>query len=103
MMQLKVREDELVNLGSVHTAVKAQLEKRVAELEVRGSKLAEQKAALEQRRHMDMEGFTADLTHLRKMLAATDRKLHEMRLIDRCDEGRGGTGENCTSLSSYLP
>ena len=36
-----------------------------------------------QRRHMDMEGFTADATHLRKMLASIDRKLHEMRLIDR--------------------
>ena len=30
-----------------------------------------------------MEGFAADATHLRKMLTSIDRKLHEMRLIDR--------------------
>ena len=34
---------------------------------------------------MDMEGFAADATHLRKMLTSIDRKLHEMRLIDRWD------------------
>ncbi|GAX72690.1 hypothetical protein CEUSTIGMA_g146.t1 [Chlamydomonas eustigma] len=84
--QLKVREDELINLGSVHTATKAQLEKRVTELEARSCKLAEQNKALDQRRHMDMEGFAADATHLRKMLASIDRKLHEMRLIDRLGE-----------------
>ena len=37
----------------------------------------------DQRRHMDMEGFAADATQLRKMLTSIDRKLHEMRLIDR--------------------
>lgn len=35
------------------------------------------------RRHMDMEGFTADITNLRKMLASIERKLHEMRLVER--------------------
>ena len=35
---------------------------------------------------MDMEGFAADVTNLRKMLSSIDRKLHEMRLIDRCDD-----------------
>jgi coiled-coil domain-containing protein 77 len=36
------------------------------------------------RRHLDMEGFSADITYLRKMLTAVDRKLHEMRLVERC-------------------
>ena len=30
-----------------------------------------------------MEGWTADVTTLRKMLVAIDRKLHEMRLVER--------------------
>lgn len=47
-MQLKAKEDELVNLGSVHTATKAQLEKRLAELETKVSKLTEQNKGLEQ-------------------------------------------------------
>ncbi len=34
-------------------------------------------------RHMDMDGFTADISYLRKMLTAVDRKLHEMRLVER--------------------
>lgn len=29
------------------------------------------------------QGFTADVTLLRKMLTAVDRKLHEMRLVER--------------------
>ena len=46
--QLKSKEDELVNLGSVHTATKAQLERRVAELEAKSAKLAEHNKSLEQ-------------------------------------------------------
>ena len=41
---------------------------------------------------MDMEGFAADATNLRKMLTSIDRKLHEMRLIDRCQGGGRGEG-----------
>ncbi len=70
----------------------------MVDLEGRVSKLTEQNRQLETRRHMDMEGFTADITNLRKMLAATDRKLHEMRLVQRWvaepwrGEGRGRLG-----------
>ncbi len=80
----------MINLTSVHTATKSQLERRVGELEVRSAKLSESNKQLELRRHLDMEGYTADITALRKALAAVDRKLHEMRLIERwvC-EGRG--------------
>eukprot|EP00798_Chlamydomonas_sp_ICE-L_P012306 gene12306-15468_t len=77
------REHELVNLASVHTATKAQLERRVGELESKSSKLLEANKQLEMRRHMDMEGCTADITTLRKSIAAVNRKLHEMRLIER--------------------
>jgi hypothetical protein len=36
------------------------------------------------RRYQDMEGWTADVTQLRKTLTSVDRKLHEMRLVERC-------------------
>jgi hypothetical protein len=39
---------------------------------------------LELRRQLDVDGWTADVTTLRKTLAAVDRKLLQMRLIDRC-------------------
>lgn len=38
---------------------------------------------LELRRQLDVDGWTADVTTLRKTLAAVDRKLLQMRLIDR--------------------
>eukprot|EP00955_Chlamydomonas_euryale_P102223 365403-Chlamydomonas_euryale.AAC.8 len=53
-----------------------------------------------------MEGFTADMTNLRKMLASIERKLHEMRLLDgvrdrHCVCGRGGVcGEVGVNLST---
>ena len=38
---------------------------------------------LEIRRALDAEGWLSDVTILRKQLAAVDRKLHQMRLMDR--------------------
>ncbi len=38
---------------------------------------------LEVRRALDAEGWLSDVTILRKQLAAVDRKLHQMRLMDR--------------------
>jgi septal ring factor EnvC (AmiA/AmiB activator) len=81
--QLKAREMELNQLETMHSAVKAQLEERVADL---GSKLARTKDALaksEHRRALDAEGFTNDVTLLRKQLKAVDRKLHQTRLQSR--------------------
>ncbi|KAG1679502.1 hypothetical protein FOA52_011101 [Chlamydomonas sp. UWO 241] len=95
--QLKSKEDELLSLGSVHTATKAALEKRVVELEGRSAKLSEHNKGLETRRHMDMEGFTADLTNLRKMLASIERKLHEMRLVERL-----GDDDRLDSILAHL-
>jgi coiled-coil domain-containing protein 77 len=39
---------------------------------------------LELRRQLDVDGWAADVTSLRKTLASVDRKLLQMRLIDRC-------------------
>ena len=38
---------------------------------------------LEVRRALDAEGWLSDVTILRKQLQAVDRKLHQMRLVDR--------------------
>ena len=43
----------------------------------------EQVRQLEVRRALDAEGWLNDVTILRKQLAAVDRKLHQMRLMDR--------------------
>lgn len=43
----------------------------------------EQVKQLEIRRALDAEGWLSDVTILRKQLAAVDRKLHQMRLMDR--------------------
>lgn len=39
---------------------------------------------LELRRQLDADGWAADVTALRKTLAVVDRKLLQMRLIERC-------------------
>lgn len=80
---MRAREEELVNLASLHTSTRAGHEKRIAELEGRVKRLSEANKQLEVRRQMDMDGWTADVTLLRKQLAAVDRKLLQMRLIDR--------------------
>lgn len=47
------------------------------------SQSQEQVKQLEIRRALDAEGWLSDVTILRKQLAAIDRKLHQMRLMDR--------------------
>jgi hypothetical protein len=46
-------------------------------------RLAEANRQLEIRRQLDADGWQSDITLLRKSLAAVDRKLLQMRLIDR--------------------
>ncbi|GLC41905.1 hypothetical protein PLESTB_001046000 [Pleodorina starrii] len=84
--QLKAKEEELINLASVHTTSVAQYDRRVSELELRAARLTEANRQLELRRHLDCEGWTADVTALRKTLTAVDRKLHEMRLVERLED-----------------
>ena len=82
-MQVRSREEELRNLASLHTSVKAAAEQRIEELESKVQRLSEANKQLELRRQLDVDGWTADVTLLRKQLAAVDRKLLQMRLIDR--------------------
>ncbi|GFR40782.1 hypothetical protein Agub_g1396 [Astrephomene gubernaculifera] len=84
--QLKLKEEELINLSSVHNTSVSQYDKRIAELELRAARLTESNRQLELRRHLDCEGWTADVTALRKTLTAVDRKLHEMRLVERLED-----------------
>lgn len=83
-----MREEELNSLTSLHAATKAASDKRIAELEARSSRLAESNRQLELRRQLDADGWAADVAMLRKRVSAVDRKLLQMRLIDR----RGGAG-----------
>lgn len=68
----------------MHTATKAQGEKRIAELEARVSRLTEQNKQLDMRRQMDLEGWVSDVTFLRRAVTSVDRKLLQMRLVERC-------------------
>jgi hypothetical protein len=84
--QVRAREEELVQLAAVHSAAKAQYEGRAAELEARAARLAAANAALELRRARDAEGCAADISALRKQLAAIDRRLLQMRLVERLED-----------------
>ncbi|GIL62982.1 hypothetical protein Vafri_17149 [Volvox africanus] len=85
-VQVKQKEEELINLTSVHNTAVAQYDRRVSELELKVARLTEANKQLELRRHLDCEGWTADVTALRKTLTAVDRKLHEMRLVERLED-----------------
>ncbi|KAF6256024.1 hypothetical protein COO60DRAFT_1627324 [Scenedesmus sp. NREL 46B-D3] len=84
--QVRWREEELMRLGSLHTTTKAAADKRIAELEGRVSRLLDANRQLELRRQLDVDGWAADVTALRKTLGAVDRKLLQMRLIDRLED-----------------
>jgi predicted ATP-binding protein involved in virulence len=83
---LKTREMEYSRLESMHLAVKAELEQRVQDLEVRVERGKEKLKQAEQRRALDAEGFTNDVSLLRRQLSAVDRKLHQMRLQSRLED-----------------
>jgi coiled-coil domain-containing protein 77 len=74
---------ELNQLETMQSAVKAQLEERIADLEAKLARTKDALAKSEHRRALDAEGFTNDVTLLRKQLTAVDRKLHQMRLQSR--------------------
>jgi coiled-coil domain-containing protein 77 len=84
--QLKRREDDIHSLESVHSAVAAQYERRINELEGQLKTLRKKHKELEHRRALDLEGFTADVTALRRLLSAVDRRLHQTRLVQRLDD-----------------
>lgn len=83
---LRHREVEYSQLESMHLAVKTELEQRGHDLETKLSKTKEKLKQAEQRRALESEGFTNDVSLLRKQLAAVDRKLHQMRLQSRLED-----------------
>lgn len=60
-----------------------ELQARVIESEDRYSALYEKHQTLKSRRGQDLEGFTNDAAILRKKLAAVEKKLHEMKVVER--------------------
>ena len=73
------------------SAIATQYEQRIADLEEEVKKQKKKQRDLEHRRTMDIEGFTSDVTTLRRLLSAVDRRLHQTRLVQRLDDDeRGG-------------
>ena len=70
----------------MHLAVKTELEQRGHDLEVKLSKTKDKLKQAEHRRSLEAEGFTNDVSLLRKQLASVDRKLHQMRLQSRLED-----------------
>jgi coiled-coil domain-containing protein 77 len=68
------------------SATATQYERRISELESQNANYKKKHREIETRRAMDLEGFTADVTTLRRLLAAVDRKLHQTRLTQRLDD-----------------
>jgi hypothetical protein len=104
-LQVRLRDEELAALTALHTSTKATADKRIAELEARSARLADANRALELRRALDADGWAADVALLRKQLAAVERKLTQMKLIDRWLAGGGareGAGaEHARRLDSH--
>lgn len=83
---LRNREVEYSQLESMHLAVKSELEQRTNELEVKLAKTKDKLKQAENRRALEAEGFTNDVSILRKQLNTVDRKLHQMRLQNRLQD-----------------
>lgn len=83
---LRQREVEYSQLENMHLAVKAELEQRGHDLDAKLTKAKEKLKHVEHRRALETEGFTNDISLLRKQLVAVDRKLHQMRLQSRLDD-----------------
>eukprot|EP00884_Botryococcus_braunii_P009152 jgi/Botrbrau1/18238/Bobra.53_1s0092.1 len=81
--QIRQRELELADLQCQHRELKETLEDKVRNLTSRLAKAMEANKQLDLRRAMDMEGWSNDVGLLRKRLAAAERKLKEMKLIER--------------------
>lgn len=81
--QVKSKEQEVSALETIHTTMKTQYEQRIRDLESKIAKTMEKAKFVEYRRTLDLEGFTNDISILRKQLLVLDRKLHQMRLLDQ--------------------
>ena len=71
---------------SERSAIATQYGRRIKELEGSNKAIKKKMKELQTRRAMDLEGFTADVTTLGKLLNAVDRRLHQARLVQRLDD-----------------
>lgn len=83
--QLAARGKELAHTRTAGERMQQSLEQQLAEAKAKLARALAGRQQLEQRRALDVEGFTADIALLRKALTATDRRLHQMRLADRLE------------------
>eukprot|EP00958_Prasinococcus_capsulatus_P016212 scaffold1786_cov398-Prasinococcus_capsulatus_cf.AAC.3 len=84
--QIKSREKDIAQLEDIFVATRSQYEQRIESLEVELESLQMKHRALERRRRLDIEGFTNDISHMRKKVVAVDRKLLQARLEDRLED-----------------
>ena len=70
-----------------HKLIRGQLETRAIEAERRAARLAAHNRQLQLRRAQEMEGWAADVTQLRKRIAAVDRQLRQQALLQRLPVG----------------
>ena len=81
--ELARREEELLNFETLHKLIRGQLEARVSEAERQATRAAARARDVQQRRAHEMEGWAADVSQLRKRIAAVDRRLKQMALVQR--------------------
>lgn len=84
--ELRDKEAEMVRIETVYASMKGAYEDRIADLENRNRRLQRANTQLEERRAMDVEGFTATITALRQKLKTVERKQLTMRLEERLDD-----------------
>lgn len=70
-----------------HKLIRGQLEARAVEAERRAARLTAHNKQLQLRRAQEMEGWAADVTQLRKRIAAVDRQLRQQALLQRLPDG----------------
>eukprot|EP00210_Caulerpa_lentillifera_P000787 g762.t1 len=85
-IQVSAKDDEIFNLEQILNSVKEDYERRTTELEEKSSRLSAKNKQLETRRSLDKEGFVSEISLLRKKLEVIDRRLHQMRLVERLGE-----------------
>ncbi len=70
-----------------HKLIRGQLEGRAVDAERRSARLAAHNKQLQLRRAQEMEGWAADVSQLRKRIAAVDRQLRQQALLMRLPDG----------------